>query len=1672
MDIKGDWKKRAVSGLMVLAMALSLLPTSILAADTRSVTDNAIKNGSFEQPAFDDRPSPQWVPDLAFDWKTTAFGKKIEFGSSRNGHDAPQLTGNNKDIPDGYQFAELNADEESTLYQYATTVGGNVYEWGLSHRGRYGIDQMAVIIGPKQNVDPAKPSKDGKDQFMQMTDWVRQNAVDIPQTGCTQKITVYSKKFAANGGFQNDIGDSAFSASPSDVYTEKWNVWIIGTNSDAWGNYGTNSPAYAAGKLAYSCRYAVPDGQTETVFAFCSYSAAGGKTCGNLIDNIHFSLYQTITAAATAEGSGFIGVPTGNVSEYYPIGSSMSELVVANGSTITVKAVEPESGDVQFVGAYVTRQTQTGLEKEFIPAASWKPDDGTYTYTYVHPVKEPADIVLVFVKKPMVIYEANGGNRYTYGDNGTNAVSFAQQAGSGGVLKEREPYTAQAAETTKDGWRFDGWLLPQNDKVLPAVHTVSYDAERETFTFAANGETTELESVGATLIAQWRWRQRFVTASRVKDADGKVSADFQENAGCGTVEIVGNVGESVANTPAAKDYFASASERVTVTAAANAGYEFIGWYQQVDGEKYELVSSKPTHSYTVSREGVQTIYARFAPTHTVTYQWASEAAGKCPPEGQLNANNISLPEDGTVIDGGTYYISKDLEIDKTIDGTVRKDGRTVPGKWVFTGWHDGKEDGSSGTGSDIVIRKTELINVTGDRTLTGFWTFIPEEEHTLTYQFADSARWSPSGSFELTENYYRGESVTAQAEPAHNRTKDEEGNPIDVLATGNVTLYGDWSFKGWQRSDTKDKDIVAAGDKFNMPGKDLTLTGQWKFTPYTYTVVYDLGNGTTVDDPNNKNYNYSKLLGSSKPGLNASSTDIGIPFGASIKLMELPDGTEIPDDKYFAGWSLTNPEGMTEVQINALPTQDPGDSVGYRKLGITENGQEVKLYAVYKNKDVATVDFAVNDSNWGDVDTKSGSFTVQHGMVDTKTVSSTATPRDGYHFVGWYEKDDGKLESVSKSAINGTTLTVTTAMMQEKLNSLTENGTPVLVHYVAVFARDSFTVKFDGNGDDVTGEMLPQTFHDPDSEDQPTTLRKNEFKRPGYVFTGWVEYRTREEGQGRIYDDEASFAEVTLYRGEQIKNGGTITLYAQWEKLADVTIFYTPEPTSLGTVKLNGTAAKENDTITVQEGTVYEQLNPETGEARGATAVPGEGSVFVGWYDAQDTEWSHPLTGGSTTYTPKRDLSGRYRKGSYVALFRLKQYVLHYVANAADAVGKMEDQTFPHGEAYPLKKCAFSREGYRFVCWATKPEGGEVKYEDQKNIKLDEEFPNLKKDNEEVTLYAVWQEQSVTIGYVSSDTELGTVSSALETVAAVKGTAKGSTAQPKSGARFDGWYSADGTLLSTELKFVPTRVDGTVWQGTTYYAHFSAKRSPSTPSTPAKPDETKPTLAPIPEMLNGEDHYAYLLGYEDGTVRPNGSISRAEVATVLFRLLKDDVRTQNLTKDNAYSDVSDTAWYSTAVSTLSKMGVISGYPDGTFRPNAPITRAEFAAMIARFDETAKSADTPFTDISGHWAENAIGKAYGNGWVEGSSKTVFCPESNLTRAETATLLNRVLHRLPEKESDLLANQIAWPDNPETFWGYLAIQEATNSHEYERKADGVHETQTAKRENRDWSKEFEQ
>ena len=173
-------------------------------------------------------------------------------------------------------------------------------------------------------------------------------------------------------------------------------------------------------------------------------------------------------------------------------------------------------------------------------------------------------------------------------------------------------------------------------------------------------------------------------------------------------------------------------------------------------------------------------------------------------------------------------------------------------------------------------------------------------------------------------------------------------------------------------------------------------------------------------------------------------------------------------------------------------------------------------------------------------------------------------------------------------------------------------------------------------------------------------------------------------------------------------------------------------------------------------------------------------------------------------------------------------------------------------------------------------------------------------------------------------------------------------------------------------------------------------------------------------MLNKTDHFAYVIGYPDGTVHPNGQITRAEVATIFFRLLRDEVRDGAFTTSNTYSDVAYGKWYNNPISTMSALGIITGYPDGTFKPNKPITRAEFAAIAARFDETQSGKSATFSDVIGHWAAKEIGIAYYNDWIKGYPDGTFKPDQNITRAEAMTLINRVLERKPESPADLLTN----------------------------------------------------
>lgn len=1502
--------KRLLSLVLTLCMVLSLVPMSALATGDSSSdpdrVDNAIVNGSFEKPAQTSELAPQLNATTVPGWSTTATDHLIEFGVNIGRSSAPQLWGTDRSIPDGNQFAELNADETSTLYQNVSTVGGHIYEWGLSHRGRAGTDTMALIIGPKQAKDPAKPDKNenGQDQFMRLTDWVQRNAetlgVIVPRDGCSQRITVYSKKFDENGGFLNNPGnESPFSTAPSNLYTETWSVWIIATDNRSWGSYGTHSPTYdplqgIGGGIG--CSYTVPVGQNETTFAFCSYAGAtSNRTLGNLLDNITFSLYHNVTFTTTAGGEGTVSAEIQGATQTVDFSDKNAiDVPVRNNRQMTLTApATADSGVTTFVGAYITQHRTDGSFTEFVDKSKWTPNGTTYTYTGT--VTAPTDVVLVFVRSPAVTYDANGGDKYVHtrgAKEPTDVVSFAADT-------KRTEYTSHAATASqKNGWVFAGWLLARagnEERVLPEEHKVSYANGVFTFTYKKGTETkeTRITADGVALLAQWRWQQTFQTQLQQGDT-------VTNDGDCGTI--------TTKDGQTAATYNAATGEQVTVTANANSGYAFLGWYRTIDGQ-LQLVSQDPTYAYTVGRQGVQTVYARFAKTYTITYAWDTSNS----------PTDQTLPAQGTATEGTTYPLSVPQQT--TVSDTVND----VPGHWLFQGW---KEQG----GTEYLGQ--EIANVTRNYTLVGSWSFIPNNRYRLTYNVGDhTTNWIPSGLGAVVQSnplHYYQEKVTSAAAPTIPAAENT------ILAANGTTFQGTWKFQGWKRSDTGG----TAKTSFPMPNHDLTLTAQWEFTPNVYTVKYDLNGGTGTTPAVHNNYAYTELA--DKDGAKKLE---GIPFGASVQLRDFL-GAAPTEEKYFAGWGRT-PDGPVAYE--------PGEDVSNASLGITEKNATVTLYAIYAEEQTITVEFQGNNPQWGAVTTRSGSFTVTDSVAE-KTVTSKAEPSPGYHFVEWTK--DGKQVSTDQ------TLTIQSSQFK------TDQAGHTFV-YVARFEPNRFTVRYNANGG--KGTMEDQPFQYTGTEN--VYLNPNAFVCPGYRFLGWSE---EADGTGTSYADQAKFQGVTHYQGKEIINNATITLYAQWEKLPEITIDYTPFPEDLGTVTLNTAQAKEPSEEELAPQSIY--TVSETGSPdhqvhsfQGATAQPKDGCTFKGWYDQNKNQCST-----AQSFVPQAGTDNLYQSGSYVAVFEAQQYTLRFDANGGE--GTMEDLTYTHGQDQSLTKCGFTRAGYGFLGWAMAADG-KVAYHDQQSLSI----------TQDTTLYAVWKQQ------------------------------------PNQGGSGGGHHNSGGTQ--------------------------------------EKPDETPPTT------LNDTDHYAYIVGYEDGTIRPNGHITRAEAATVFFRLLTDEARDANLTDRSPYPDVSAGAWYNKAIATLSRMGILSGYEDGSFRPNATVTRAEFAAMAARFDTEAKPVDTPFTDLTGCWAADEIAKAYGKGWVNGYGDNTFRPNGPITRAEAVTLINRVLRRLPETDKDLLPDERTWPDNPETFWGYLALQEASNSHLYDRKSDG-YETQTKLLPPRDWSQEFEQ
>lgn len=398
-------------------------------------------------------------------------------------------------------------------------------------------------------------------------------------------------------------------------------------------------------------------------------------------------------------------------------------------------------------------------------------------------------------------------------------------------------------------------------------------------------------------------------------------------------------------------------------------------------------------------------------------------------------------------------------------------------------------------------------------------------------------------------------------------------------------------------------------------------------------------------------------------------------------------------------------------------------------------------------------------------------------------------------------------------------------------------------------------------------------------------------------------------------------------------------------------------------------------------------------------------------------------------------------------------YSVFYHGNEADSGETVDSRSYIFGDLAVVSENGYVRDGHSFVGWNTQRDGSGTHHVPGSSITV----------TDHIHLYAQWTRNSS-----GDDSDTG-YTLRLTKLDAGNGT-------PLSDAKFELWRV--GTRSDTRLGIYETNRYGwtqaEVSQSGDYYwvetvppegYRLGGGKHPTNTGKNSRITVYN-TEAAVPALFT-DDHYAYIVGVPGGTVRPNDSITRAGVATIFFRLLKDSVRDANLLTGCTYTDVPDGHWANTAISTMTGLDIVRGYDAAAFGPGDPITRAQFAAICARFDTGKSNGSRTFSDIEGHWAKAYIERAAELGWISGFQDGTFRPDAYITRAQAVTMINRMLNRLPEDPSDLLPGMNVWPDCRPDDWFYLAIQEATNSHDYRRKA-GSYETWTDLNANPDWTR----
>ena len=668
--------------------------------------------------------------------------------------------------------------------------------------------------------------------------------------------------------------------------------------------------------------------------------------------------------------------------------------------------------------------------------------------------------------------------------------------------------------------------------------------------------------------------------------------------------------------------------------------------------------------------------------------------------------------------------------------------------------------------------------------------------------------------------------------------------------------------------------------------------------------------------------------------------------------------------------------------------------------------RDYKLYAKTGNAEKFEVTYALGDGS-GKAPVDSNKYA--RGAQAVVLPATGVTPPEGKVFLYWSAAGD------STRCYPGGKLTVTGNMTLRAVYGQTTEA--VRVTYHSNFAPDKT---------DTTAEMPNNS-----KITLPRYTDRDLPENPGYTFAGW---NTQADGSGTTYQPDVKVLVDTMAPGNH--------LYAIWAK---------------GT----GTPYEVHHYLERLEG-AYPAVPNEKDNLRGETGA-----------------WTAAAAKSYDGFTPMGFAQKRIKaNGSTVVkiFYTRNSYLLTYKDSLS--TGVYASQTYKYGAAVTAI-AAPTKTGYTFTGWspvvpATMPAGALTVYAQWRKTTPDTVVFDPNNINgktlaaKSLTVYsgsAPWETFEVVVKEpAGTQRSSGTVSLSGGSQSAsftdfdlitfpVAGTYTFTVGEVDRNTRY---MSYDRNLYTLTVKV--EEKGGMLVISDVYYTNaagrsyrdfpivFSNTYGSYTPYVPVVPPKT-------PDKLNADDHFAYVIGYPDGGVHPHATITRAETATVFFRLLTEKTRKDNLTKYHSFRDVPQGAWYNAAVATMAKLKIITGYPDGTFQPDAPVTRAEFAAIAARFDEKSARTTASFRDIYGHWAERYISRSAELGWIRGYTDNTFRPDQSITRAEAMALINRVLNRNPESKDDLLRSMNIFNDNLDTAkWYYLDVQEAANSHDFIRKANG--------------------